>query len=127
LTPTAFTGDLEFDRSLIYDALREGHAYIGYDLPSDTRGFRFSAQGFDGTAEMGDDIPIGNGVTLQALAPQRAHIKIIRHGEVVWENDDADAVVYTARQPGAYRVEVWRAYRGQPRCWILSNPIYVVA
>jgi hypothetical protein len=127
LTPTAFTGDLDFDRALIYDALREGHAYIGYDLPGDTRGFRFSAQGRDENAEMGDDVLLGTGVTLQALAPQRAHIKVIRHGELVWENDDADAVVYTARQPGAYRVEVWREYRGQPRCWILSNPIYVVA
>jgi hypothetical protein len=127
LIPTAFTGDLVFDRKLIYDALREGRAYIGYDIPGDTRGFRFSAQAMEGSAEMGEAVPLGSGVTLQALAPQRAHIKIIRHGELVWENDDADAVVYTARKPGAYRVEVWREYRGQPRCWILSNPIYVVA
>ncbi|HLA43026.1 MAG TPA: CehA/McbA family metallohydrolase [Aggregatilineales bacterium] len=126
LTPTAFSGDLEFDRQMIFDALRLGRAYIGYDLPGDTRGFRFSAQGIENSAEMGDKIRLGSGVTLQILPPHRAHIKIIRHGEVVAEEADTDALVYTASQSGAYRVEVWHLYRGQERCWILSNPIYVV-
>lgn len=126
LTPTQLSGDLEFDKTMLFEALKAGRVFIGYDIPGDTRGFRFSGQGKDGAAEMGDVLRLGAGVTLQALAPQRAHIHMIRHGEVVWENDNADALVYTARQPGAYRVEVWKDYRGKQRCWILSNPIYIV-
>jgi hypothetical protein len=34
---------------------------------------------------------------------------------------------YTAHEPGTYRVEVWKEFRGQERCWILSNPVYVIA
>ncbi|MFP4320988.1 MAG: CehA/McbA family metallohydrolase [Anaerolineales bacterium] len=126
-TPTELSGDVAFDREMIYTALRAGRAFVGYDLIGPTRGFRFSAQGADSSAEMGDDIRLGSGVTLQAKPPERAHVKIIRHGEVVWEDERADALVYTAREPGAYRVEVWREYLGMMRCWILSNPIYVLA
>lgn len=126
LTPTQIAGELEFDRAMLFDALKRGRAFIGYDIPGDTRGFRFSAQGKDGMAEMGDTLRLGAGVTLQALAPQRAHLKIIRHGEVVWENENSDALAYTANQAGAYRVEVWRNHLGKARCWILSNPIYII-
>jgi len=126
LCPTRFSGDLEFDRQLLFDALGRGRAFIGYSIPGDPRGFRYSAQGKETNAEMGERIRLGMGVTLQVKTPARGHIKIIRHGAVVGESHDADALVYHAGQPGAYRVEVWKVYRGKPRCWILSNPIYVV-
>jgi hypothetical protein len=29
------------------------------------------------------------------------------------------------REPGCYRVEVWRRVLGRHRPWIYSNPIYV--
>ncbi len=125
-TPTALSGDVAFDADMIYAALAAGRAFVSYDLIGDAHGFRFSAQGGEGGVEMGGDIRLGAGVTLQAKPPERAHVKIIRHGEVVWEDERADAVVYTAREPGAYRVEVWREYRGKLRCWILSNPIYIL-
>lgn len=74
---------------------------------------------------MGESIRIGHGVTLQALAPGRAHIKIIRHGEIVAEEYKTENVTLVVREPGAYRVEAWRHYRGIERAWILSNPIYI--
>jgi hypothetical protein len=125
LTSTQLSGNVEFDRSLIYAALAQGRAYIGYDIPGDTRGFRFSGQSVDGMVTIGEDIRLKSGVTLQVKTPRRAHIKIIRHGEIVAENPDADAMVYHAMQPGAYRVEAWLRYKDKPRCWILSNPIYI--
>jgi len=125
LTPTALSGNMEFDQQLIFDAIGQGRCHIGYDLADDTRGFRFSAQGMDGSAEMGEDIRLHAGVTLQVKPPQRGHIKIIRHGEVVAENEYNDALIYTAREAGAYRAEVWIEFEGAMRCWILSNPIYV--
>lgn len=125
LTPTQFSGRLDFDSQMIYEALGNGRCFIGLDLAGDTRGFRFSAQGEDGSAEMGGEIRLGTAVTLQAKAPARATIKIIRHGEVVAEQTDTEALVHTARQAGAYRAEVWREVDGIWRCWILSNPIYI--
>ena len=75
---------------------------------------------------MGDSITLGQSVTLQTILPARAHIKLIRHGEVIAEEYDIENLTHVAMQTGAYRIEVWREYLGCERCWILSNPIYVV-
>jgi hypothetical protein len=74
---------------------------------------------------MGEHIRIGPGVTLQTLVPTRAHIKIIRYGEVVAEEQNVENLTHVVREEGAYRVEVWLPYKGIERAWILSNPIYV--
>lgn len=125
LSAQPFNGDYQHDKALVYKALRQGHAYIGYDLLGSTRQFRFSAHGQHGTAIMGDSLKLGSGVTLQAMAGARSHIKLIRHGKVVAEATDRENLTYTAQQGGAYRVEVWRTFKGKPRAWILSNPIYL--
>jgi hypothetical protein len=125
LSAQPFNGDWQHDKAIVYKALRQGHAYIGYDLLGSTRQFRFSAHGQHGTAIMGDSLKLGSGVTLQALAGARSHIKLIRHGKVVAEAHNRENLTYTAQQGGAYRVEVWRTFKGRPRAWILSNPIYL--
>ena len=126
ITKSPLVGHLDTDKQRLYEALRQGRAFIGYELPGSTRGFRFSAQGeYSAGAIMGESIRLGHGVTLQVLAPARAHIRIICHGEVVAEDRHTETLTHVVRQPGAYRVEVWRTFRGQPRAWILSNPIYV--
>jgi hypothetical protein len=125
LTPQPLTGEIEADRAEIFRAVKMGACFIGYEIPGSTRGFRFSAQGQTGNVSMGGTLKLGNGVTLQILAPARAHIKLIHRGAVIAERSDHEAMTYTASKPGAYRVEVWREYRGKERCWILSNPIYI--
>lgn len=124
LTPYAWEGNSDHDQTLIYNALRNGHAFVAYDLIGNSRGFRFSAQGRDQQTIMGGSIPLGEGVTLQIKAPLAGTIKLIRHGEVLIEQE-GDTLTYTASQTGAYRAEIWRDFKGQARCWILSNPIYI--
>jgi hypothetical protein len=127
LTRQPLTGDLETDRSQVYQALREGRAFIGYEIPGSTHGFRFTAQGQNTSAMMGESVRLGHGVTLQTLAPARARIRIVGDGEVVAEEHNVENLTHVVRKPGAYRVEVWRAYHRAERAWILSNPIYVLA
>jgi hypothetical protein len=119
------TGNAQHDKQAIYKALRQGNAYIGYDIPGDSRGFRYSADGQYGTAIMGGMLALGPGVTLQVLAPARSHIKIIHKGEVIAESKNRENLTYVARTAGAYRAEVWHTYKGIERAWILSNPIYI--
>lgn len=125
LTKAPLNGDLEHDRNQLYQALRNGRAFIGYDIPGNTRGFRYSGQGQNASVVMGESIRLGHGITLQALAPARSHIKIIRHGEVVAEESNVENLTHVVREPGAYRTEVWRSFHSIERAWILSNPIYV--
>ncbi len=121
----ALTGNWEYDRAIIYKALAQGNCFVGYDMPGDTRGFRFSAHGQHGTTIMGGSIRLGPGVTLQTLAPSRSHIKIVHEGKVVAESVGRENLTYTAQAPGAYRAEVWRDYHKQERAWIFSNPIWI--
>lgn len=125
LLPGPLTGDVNTDRDLIYKAFAAGHCFVGYDLPAPTKGFRFTAQGLDGSVIMGDEISAKNGVTLQAKLPSNAEIVLLKDGLPVqtWKNQQACAHITT--EPGVYRVEAYRRYLGKKRGWIYSNPIYV--
>jgi hypothetical protein len=125
LTPTPLTGDLIQDRKMVYDALAAGHCFIGYDLPSPTRGFHFSARSQAITAIMGDEITTSAGsVTLQAKLPSAAEIRLIRNGQIV-KTSRGETMLYITDEPGIYRIEVYRRYLGKLRGWIFSNPIYI--
>ena len=125
LLPEALNGELEHDKRLILDALRQGHCFIGYDLPADTRGFHFTAQGHMTTAQMGDEIPLGNGVTFQVRLPVRTECRLLRDGEVIKTWHNRETCTHITSQPGVYRAEAYLQYRGKRRAWIFSNPIYV--
>jgi len=125
LIPSPLNGDLGADRQMLLEALERGHAFIGYDLPAPTRGFRFTAQGKDAIAWMGDEIPSKNGVTLQIRLPRRTECRLLKDGKVIktWQN--RDTCTHITSEPGVYRVEVYIYYLGRRRGWIFSNPIYV--
>jgi hypothetical protein len=119
------SGNVYTDKKLIYDALAQGHCFIGYDLPASTKNFRFSAQGKDASVTMGDEIPAKGGVTLQAKLPSAAEIRLLKDGQVLQTWKNRPACTYITTEPGVYRIEVHRRYLGKRRGWIYSNPIYV--
>ena len=104
LVPEPLSGVVEKDRRMIHHALGQGNAYVGYDMPHSTRGFRFSGKGRD-EAIMGDCIKMDAGATLQVLTPIKAPIRLIRHGEIVAEEANSNTLTYSTIEPGAYRVE----------------------
>jgi len=124
-TPQPLTGDFSTDQDMILDALRQGHAFIGYDLPASTRGFRFVAHHQGGTAWMGDQVKARGGVTLKAHLPHPAEIRILKDSEVVRSGRNRQALVHKATEPGVYRVEAYRHFKGRRRGWVFSNPIYL--
>jgi hypothetical protein len=125
LTPEPLTGELATDRRMILTALKQGNAFIGYDLPGSTRGFRFTAQGKDDTVWMGDETSASGGITLQIRLPQKAECRLIKDGEVIktWRNRLTCTHITT--EPGVFRIEAYINYLGKKRGWIFSNPIYV--
>jgi hypothetical protein len=119
------TGDLKNDKILIYEAIRQGHVFVGYDLAHPTRGFRFTGAGKTSRAIMGDEIKLENGITLQITLPKPAECILIKDGvrTKVWKNRQACS--FNVMEPGVYRVEAYLFYKGFQRGWIFSNPIYV--
>ncbi len=125
ILPEELNSGFAHDCALIYDALRDGHCFVGYDAPAPTRGFRFSAQGEKGLAIMGDEIIAGAGVTLQVSVPAKTEILLLRNGKVILKKEADTHLMQVVREPGAYRVEAYTFFKGQRRGWIFSNPIYI--
>jgi hypothetical protein len=114
LVERALTRELEHDRALVYDALREGRCYIANDQVAAAAGFELS--------HMGEELPFEAGLALLARTPQAAHIRLLRNGEPVAETTGAE-LHHSIELHGVYRIEA--SLRGRP--WIFSNPIYVRA
>ena len=125
LTPEKFNGDVAHDASLVYEALRRGHAWVAYDLVYPTRHFRFWATGKTTRAIQGDMIALEDELYLHVILPSPARVLLRKDGEVI-----RDIQTQTLREQvsdvGTYRVEVWKKAWGKERGWIFSNPIYVV-
>ena len=119
------SGVLAEDRRLILNTLSRGRAFIGYDLPVSTRGFRFTAQGKDSHAWMGEVISAKDGITLQIRLPLRAECRLIKDGKEVKTWQQQENCTHITSEPGVYRVEAYIHYKGKRRGWIFSNPIYV--
>jgi hypothetical protein len=124
LTDLPFNGDVAHDKALIYDSLRAGRTWVGYDLPASTAGFRFRARSVASEAMMGGELVRTGATVFEVRVPQAADIRLLRDGEVV-ARSGRRTLEYTTAQPGAYRVEVFRRYRLERRGWIFSSPIYV--
>jgi hypothetical protein len=124
LTDVPFNGDVAHDKALVYDALRAGRTWVGYDLPASTAGFRFRARSGTSEALMGEELIRTGAIEFEVQAPQAADIRLIRNGEVV-ARSGGRRVEHTTARAGVYRVEVSRRYRLGRRGWIFSSPIYV--
>jgi hypothetical protein len=123
--PNPLSGDVVTDKRMILEALAAGHCFIGYDLPAPTRGFRFTAQGREADAIMGDEIQAQGGITLQTHLPFMAEIRLLKNGQLIRTVRNKQAMTHITSDPGVYRVEAYRNYLGRRVGWIFSNPIYV--
>jgi hypothetical protein len=124
LTERPFNGRLEHDKPLVYDALRTGHTWVGYDLPASTAGFRFHARSGANNALMGDELARAGATIFEVHTPQSADIRLLLNGQVV-ARASGSHLKYTTAESGVYRVEVYRRYQSSRRGWIFSSPIYV--
>ena len=125
LLPTELTGEFEFDQGLILQALRAGHAFVGYDLPFPTTGFQFSATSGKERAIMGDEITLQESTTLMIDIPLAGECALIKNGKPIKKWRNRTQCTFEVDADGIYRVEVYIPFRGRRRGWIYSNPIYI--
>lgn len=111
----------ELTGAAVYDALRQGHAYVAIELTALGKGFQFAALQEGRIAGiMGDEVPLAPGLILKAHLPTPAQLTLYRDGTPVAEAI-AQTWEYPVETPGAYRLEAFR--HNKP--WMFSNPIYV--
>jgi hypothetical protein len=124
LTERPLNGHLEHDKPLIYDALRAGRTWVGYDLLAPTAGFRFHARSINNQAMMGEELTRMGATKFEVQTPHSGDIRLVLNGQVVARAGGRN-LQYTSADPGAYRVEVYRSHRLGRRGWIFSSAIYV--
>lgn len=128
LSQETLNGQLDHDKKVVYDALREGRCFVAYDLLGDTRGFRFTAEsGIELQSSkviMGQEIALQGEVSLEVHSPRRADIRLLRDGRVV-ARTKGKSLRWTTRERGVYRVEAYRSFLLRKRGWVFTNPIYV--
>lgn len=114
----------ELTEAEVRAALREGHCYVAHDWLCDPTGFVFGAVNNLGVFPMGDRAPMQGSTRVMALTPLAARLKLFHNGQHVTETNGTN-LTFTARKPGAYRVEAWLTVAGEERPWIYSNPVYL--
>ena len=115
----------ELSKEAVWDALRDGRAYVSFDWLADPTGFDFAATVDGKRYEIGGRFPLEReDMKLTAQAPLPVQWKLIYDGKVVKESK-GNRFEYVTRELGTYRIEAWLDVAGEPMIWILSNPIYV--
>lgn len=112
----------ELTEQAVIDSLRAGRAYVAHDWLCNPRGFSFAAVNTLGVYEMGDTIPLVNGVRLVLRSPIAAHWKIFQNGAVVQEKTGSE-ISFNVPGPGSYRAEGWLEVDGELRPWLYTNAI----
>ncbi|MGD8791150.1 MAG: CehA/McbA family metallohydrolase [Anaerolineae bacterium] len=124
LSPAPLTGNLARDKALVYDALRAGRGFLGYERPAPVEGFLFWARSGGAEATMGEELALVATVELRVSVPAPARLRLLRDGQVVARGRGRKLALVSHR-PGVYRVEAYRRHAGRRRGWLFSNPIYV--
>ncbi len=122
LIDEALSGDVDYDKQLIYSALGAGYGWVGYDLLGSTKGFRFAARSASEYAEIGEEIRRVGAVNFEVEVPLEATMQIVKAGRGVVARKKGHRMKFTSVEAGAYRAEAYRDGKG----WIFSNPIYVL-
>ena len=119
----------ELNQENLLFALKNGNAFIGFDILGDTSGFMFVAENEKEIKILGEEILLEDGkIKLKSKAPQNARFVLFRNGEKVYEAEERGEISFAVSKEGAYRIEVYLDSLGSPfneMPWIISNPIYV--
>lgn len=125
LTQDALTGEPATDKALLYEALQAGRTWVAYDLPHSSRGFQFIMRSGAAAATVGEELKRLGAINVEVMLPAAGEMRLLRNGKLVTRAQGRE-LRYTTAEPGIYRLEVYRRFRGRRVGWIFSSPIYVL-
>ncbi|MBI4556405.1 MAG: PHP domain-containing protein [Candidatus Hydrogenedentes bacterium] len=110
----------------LVDALRQGRAFVAFDMIADSRGFTFLAENSQGKAVMGESLPFEPGTKLKAGSPISCRLTLMCDGNRV-DDKTGNVVEFDAAKPGKYRIEADFNILGEWTPWVYTNPIEITA
>lgn len=115
----------ELSEPAVLDALRQGRAFVGFDMLADARGFKFFAESPKDTATMGGRIMLEPELRFRMAAPNACHFTVFRDGSKVAQGEGI-SFDWSPSDIGKYRVEAELYIAGEWTPWVYTNPIEVV-
>jgi len=112
----------------VLKAVRDGHCFIGFDLFSDTTGFRFTGSSGSETKLQGDELLLKGEARLNVSVPLQSRIILLKNGTRIRDEKGKMNAEFVVTEPGNYRCEIYLPQLPHPvreEPWIISNPIYV--
>ena len=119
----------ELTEPAIIDAIRQGRAFVAFNMIGDASGFACVAEGGGKQVTMGESIALTPGLKLRAEAPLYCRFTLVRNGETVTTQEGKN-FEYEVKEPGKYRVEAaLKPVVPMPMwdSWIIANPIEVTS
>jgi hypothetical protein len=124
LLSSHWTGKVEEDAGLVYDALAHGRGFIGYDRAAATAGTRYEGRRGASSCTFGESLGGAGEAELSVALPSRAHIRLLCDGAVVAEAHGT-GLTHVTSLGGVYRFEAYRRFRAHTVGWVFGNPIWV--
>jgi hypothetical protein len=112
----------ELTEEALCASLKQGRAFVAFDMIASARDFVFFAEDGPLKAVMGEALPLTDSVRLRAASPHVGRIKVLRDGAVVYEVVGSQ-LDFKPTERGNYRVEVELRIVGDWVPWIYSNPL----
>jgi hypothetical protein len=122
------TGDAGADAAAIVEGVREGRVLSRISALAESGSVTFVARSGGRSAGMGDFLPPGDAIEVEARAeaPADARLRLVCDGRVVREGRAGQALAQSWRggAPAACRLEAGWDSRGRFARWLVTNPIY---
>jgi hypothetical protein len=125
LTDGPLSGDSRADIATLFDALRNGRAYVALDYYRSSAGFSVFLTEEGRIATMGDTFVLHHSAELKISVPYQARIHIIRNGALYHQATGKECSVMI-NETGVYRIEAYLKLFSGVHPWIFSNPLYVI-
>lgn len=129
LLESPLTGNAADDEAAVVTAITRGRVFSVIDALATPGGLTFTAKAVERAIPMGDAVPAGIEVTLQARTngPAGTRLVVLRNGSPVRATTEAELTLAGVRDAGVYRVEAYMpGGPGTPPVpWLVSNPIYL--
>lgn len=114
----------ELTEDALCASLKQGRAFVAFDMIADARGFVFFGEDGARKAVMGETVPLTETLRLRAASPCVGRIKVVHDGAVVHQTEGRE-LEFKPTERGNYRVEVELNILGKWVSWIYSNPLRV--
>ncbi len=124
LTTGPLSGNNGSDIAAVFDALKNGRAYVALDHYRNSSGFSLLLAEEGRSATMGDEFILHHCAALTASVPYKARIRLVRNGGLFHQTTGKELSLMLC-EPGIYRIEADLNVYGRYRPWIFSNPITV--